>query len=318
MAHLHPTAELAERALLPDDPGQALALTRVLFDETPRMFNHHRGLWGYSGIALDGAPLTVQSTGIGGPSAAIVVAELHAPGPAPRGAHRPRVGARRRRCAPASSWPPRRCSRPTAPAARSARARASSPTPALTAALRGDRSGLLASADVDHADAAWEALAFDLESAAVLAAAARAGIPAACLVAIEGAVEPEDVAERLGRGALPALGARCALVDGAQACAWRAWRLAARRLGRRPPGRRRAQLDELLGDRVERALERREALVEAVDAVLDALQALGDRPHAPREALDVGRRRDVQRAEGDLLGLRRPSRAPRRRARWRR
>ena len=80
VTHLHPTAELAERALLPDDPGQALALTRVLFDETPRMFNHHRGLWGYSGIALDGAPLTVQSTGIGGPSAAIVVAELHALG----------------------------------------------------------------------------------------------------------------------------------------------------------------------------------------------------------------------------------------------
>ena len=79
------------------------------------------------------------------------------------------------------------------------------PDAALTAALSGDRAGLIASADVDHADAAWEALAFDLESAALLAAAARAGIPAACLVAIEGAVEPEDVAERLGRGALPAL-----------------------------------------------------------------------------------------------------------------
>ena len=48
-------------------------------------------------------------------------------------------------------------------------------------------------------------LAFDLESAAVLAAAARAGIPAACLVAIEGAADPDGVAERLGRGALPAL-----------------------------------------------------------------------------------------------------------------
>src|SRR4051812_13562348 len=77
VAHLHPTAELAERALLPDDPGQALALTLVLYEETPRMFNHHRGLWGYTGVALDGAPLTVQSTGIGGPSAAIVVGELH-------------------------------------------------------------------------------------------------------------------------------------------------------------------------------------------------------------------------------------------------
>ena len=80
VSHLRPTAELAERALLPDDPGQALALTRVLFDETPLMFNHHRGLWGYSGVARDGAPLTVQSTGIGGPSAAVVVTELHALG----------------------------------------------------------------------------------------------------------------------------------------------------------------------------------------------------------------------------------------------
>ena len=40
------------------------------------MFNHNRGLWGYSGTARDGAPLTIQSTGMGGPSAAIVAAEL--------------------------------------------------------------------------------------------------------------------------------------------------------------------------------------------------------------------------------------------------
>jgi uridine phosphorylase len=40
------------------------------------MFNHHRGLWGYSGLAPDGAPLTIQSTGMGGPSAAIVIHEL--------------------------------------------------------------------------------------------------------------------------------------------------------------------------------------------------------------------------------------------------
>jgi uridine phosphorylase len=41
------------------------------------MFNHHRGLWGYSGPAgADGALLTIQSTGMGGPSLAIVVAEL--------------------------------------------------------------------------------------------------------------------------------------------------------------------------------------------------------------------------------------------------
>ena len=40
------------------------------------MFNHHRGLWGYTGVAADGEALTIQSTGMGGPSAAIVVEEL--------------------------------------------------------------------------------------------------------------------------------------------------------------------------------------------------------------------------------------------------
>ncbi len=40
------------------------------------MFNHNRGLWGYTGTASDGEALTIQSTGMGGPSAAIVIAEL--------------------------------------------------------------------------------------------------------------------------------------------------------------------------------------------------------------------------------------------------
>jgi len=40
------------------------------------MFNHNRGLWGYSGVAEDGEPLTIMSHGIGGPSAAIVLEEL--------------------------------------------------------------------------------------------------------------------------------------------------------------------------------------------------------------------------------------------------
>src|SRR4051794_28083265 len=74
--HLHPTAPLAARALLPGDPGRALALAQALFDEPARMFNHNRGLWGYTGTALDGAALTVQSTGIGGPSSALVLEEL--------------------------------------------------------------------------------------------------------------------------------------------------------------------------------------------------------------------------------------------------
>jgi DeoD family purine-nucleoside phosphorylase len=73
--HLHPTAPLAERVLLPGDPGRALRLAQSLLD-APRMFNHNRGLWGYTGNASDGQPLTIQSTGMGGPSAAIVIAEL--------------------------------------------------------------------------------------------------------------------------------------------------------------------------------------------------------------------------------------------------
>jgi len=77
--HLHPTAELAERVLLPGDPGRALMLAQLLL-ENPLMFNHHRGLWGYTGRAADGEPLTVQSTGMGGPSAAIVLHELVALG----------------------------------------------------------------------------------------------------------------------------------------------------------------------------------------------------------------------------------------------
>src|SRR3954447_3550400 len=77
--HLKPAAELAERVLLPGDPHRALAVAQVLMDQ-PKMFNHHRGLWGYTGTARDGDLLTVQATGMGGPSAAIVVEELIALG----------------------------------------------------------------------------------------------------------------------------------------------------------------------------------------------------------------------------------------------
>ncbi|MFZ1995617.1 MAG: hypothetical protein WAU75_16020 [Solirubrobacteraceae bacterium] len=73
--HLLPTAALAERVLLPGDPGRALLLAQSLLEQ-PKMFNHNRGLWGYTGEAHDGRPLTIQSTGMGGPSAAIVIAEL--------------------------------------------------------------------------------------------------------------------------------------------------------------------------------------------------------------------------------------------------
>jgi uridine phosphorylase len=40
------------------------------------MANHHHGLWGYSGTTANDRALTIQSTGIGGPSSAAVLAEL--------------------------------------------------------------------------------------------------------------------------------------------------------------------------------------------------------------------------------------------------
>jgi uridine phosphorylase len=77
--HLKPAADLAERVLLPGDPHRALAVAQALLEQ-PKMFNHHRGLWGYTGTARDGELLTIQATGMGGPSAAIVVEELIALG----------------------------------------------------------------------------------------------------------------------------------------------------------------------------------------------------------------------------------------------
>ncbi|MCW3004359.1 MAG: purine-nucleoside phosphorylase [Conexibacter sp.] len=74
--HLRPVARLADRVLLPGDPGRALALAQVVLGDDRKMFNHHRGLWGYTGTAADGELLTIQSTGMGGPSAAIVLEEL--------------------------------------------------------------------------------------------------------------------------------------------------------------------------------------------------------------------------------------------------
>ncbi len=73
--HLRPQEPLAEGVLLPDDPHRALALAQELL-VAPRMFNHHRGLWGYTGVTREGSRLSIQSTGIGGPSVAVVVHEL--------------------------------------------------------------------------------------------------------------------------------------------------------------------------------------------------------------------------------------------------
>ena len=196
--HIRPTATLAERALLPDDPGAALSLAQALVDR-PLMFNHHRGLWGYTGTAADGAPLTVQSTGIGGLSAATVLDELVA-----LGLRRAiRVGS----CAALATAAElelgdllivTEASAGDGPSrALGARERIGA-DPGLTAALRAAepevRHGLVASLDLfyrpdgggrwDGAEAADGALAVELEAAALLALGARRGIAVGCVLAV--------------------------------------------------------------------------------------------------------------------------------------
>jgi purine-nucleoside phosphorylase len=74
-ARLQPTASLAAEAILVGDPGRALLLAQELLEQ-PKMSNHARGLWGYTGQTEAGQALTIQSTGMGGPSAALVLGDL--------------------------------------------------------------------------------------------------------------------------------------------------------------------------------------------------------------------------------------------------
>ncbi|WP_187369038.1 phosphorylase family protein [Baekduia soli] len=191
--HLRPTTALAPRVLLPGDPGRALALAQVVLGDDRRMFNHHRGLWGYTGTAHDGAPLTIQSTGMGGPSAAIVLEELAA-----LGVRRAvRVGTAE---ALDAALAPGDLVAAAAVLAADGTSRAlggperAELDAALTGALAGAvrHTGLVVSSDlvyaVDAAPArAWRAagaLARDLETAALAAVAARHGIAFGSVVAI--------------------------------------------------------------------------------------------------------------------------------------
>ncbi|MGN6556593.1 MAG: phosphorylase family protein, partial [Solirubrobacterales bacterium] len=74
-ARLRPTAPIAADAILVGDPGRALMLAQELLQQ-PKMSNHARGLWGYTGLTHEGHELTVQSTGMGGPSATVVLHDL--------------------------------------------------------------------------------------------------------------------------------------------------------------------------------------------------------------------------------------------------
>ena len=204
MSVLRPHADVAERVLLPGDPGRALRLATQLTDG-PRMLNHHRGLWGYSGLAADGEPLTIQSTGLGGPSTAIVVEDLIA------------LGARRLvragTCASLVDAEPGSLVIVESVLPRDGTSRALgadgplAPDAGLFAALRAAGNGAVVGpvVSVDVMDGGCRAaVALDLSTAALFALAAQRGVRAACVLAV---MEPDEQAEaELGRVAAAAVG----------------------------------------------------------------------------------------------------------------
>jgi DeoD family purine-nucleoside phosphorylase len=224
--HLHPTAPLAERVLLPGDPGRALLLAQALLSE-PRMFNHNRGLWGYTGAAADGRLLTIQSTGMGGPSAAIVIAELAALGAMTL----VRVGTcgaldESLRLGDLLVATEALAADGTSRALGAGDRVAASPElreALVRAAGQGGRQGLVVSSDLFYDGAAgaeegWRAagaLAVEMETATVFALARRRGLRAGCVLIVSDIVlparrriEPEalrDAEHRLGEVALAAL-----------------------------------------------------------------------------------------------------------------
>ncbi|HYN91219.1 MAG TPA: hypothetical protein VER75_04795 [Thermoleophilaceae bacterium] len=214
--HLRPAADLAERVLLPGDPARALAVAQALSETPPKMFNHARGLWGYTGIASDGEPLTVQATGMGGPSAAIVCEELIALG-ATRLVRIGTCGALDGELELGALLAAETVLPADGTSAALGAAAPLEPDPELLERLvaAGARAATVASSDLfydprDGTAAAWAergALAVDMEAATVLQVAARRGVTAACVLGVTD-VPGSNGARRIGQEALEELGVR--------------------------------------------------------------------------------------------------------------
>lgn len=67
--------DYADAVLCPGDPRRAAYIAETFFDPGFRLVNEERGMLGYTGT-FEGAPISVQSTGMGCPSAGIVFEEL--------------------------------------------------------------------------------------------------------------------------------------------------------------------------------------------------------------------------------------------------
>ena len=281
------------------------------------MFNHNRGLWGYTGTGADGGPLTIQSTGMGGPSAA------------DRGRRASPSWARAAWCGlgPAAALDPTLALGELLIAERALAGDGTSrslgagevvdPTPGLLARLTAGADGgvrrcLVATSDLIYEDlerpsAEWlaaGAAAVEMESATLFMLGARRGFEAGAVLIVSDLliptrrrIESEQLIaaeERAGALAAAALGLSVSP-------AWLLALAARGLLGRLEPLERGFDLGQPLFD-ARGAVGALDAILEAVEAVLDPLQPLGHAAYPPGEALKVAGRREVQRSHGRLLG----------------
>ena len=214
MPQIHLRAEEGDYAplvLLPGDPNRARRISERFDAGTTRPVNDHRGLLGFTGT-FNGAPVSVQTSGMGTPSLSIVVEEL-----LNLGAKRLiRVGTcggiasglktgdlviATAACPVDGATATYLHGEPYAPAADFALTRAL--VDAADAAGIPARTGLVASVDVFYntdADYAprWRdrgVLAFEMEASALFFLAARGGVQAACALTVSDVLSEEVTTE---------------------------------------------------------------------------------------------------------------------------
>ena len=213
-SYIDATAPIAAQAILTDDPKGAMDLATALC-EKPRMSNLAHGLWGYGGTTHGGSELTIQSLGIGGPSAAAVLSDL-----ADLGVKRAiRIG-------PCIALDPSLALGAVLVASRIEAAdglgaaladQGFEPVPdaSLTSALVDATSGTavtVASVDLPEngRNLTGTASAFDLSSGAALAAGARSGVRIACALVVGEITGGERLEPEQLRQSMIALGERAA------------------------------------------------------------------------------------------------------------
>src|SRR5829696_1113056 len=94
--------DVAPDVLYPGDPRRAAYIAATYFDPGYRQINEERGMLGFTGT-FEGRPITVQSTGMGCPSAGIVFEERSSSVPGGWSGSGRAAGS----AGPAWSWPTR-------------------------------------------------------------------------------------------------------------------------------------------------------------------------------------------------------------------